>query len=163
MNAAAIVVIALTVQANKAPSLDDLAGLTFSLGPEDKRVVTLVNGTGRDNEGSTFTLQKVFATGDLNNDKTPDIAAILLEDGGGTGRFYYLFTFMNKSGSLVQLEQPEWLGDRSQIKQVRINRGVLGVRFVTHKPDDPPCCPTLEVENRYRFVKDRLVPLDDPQ
>ena len=152
------VMVIIATQAANVPSLADLANLTFSLGPEDKRVVTLVNGTGKDEEGSTFTLQKLFATGDLNNDKSTDIAAILLEDAGGSGRFYYLFTFLNKSGTLVQLEQPEWLGDRSQIKQVRINRDVLAVRFVTHKPDDPSCCPTLDVENRYRLVKDRLVP-----
>ena len=152
-----------TFQGVKAPSRADVSNHKLSLGPEDKRVVTLVNGTGKDDEGSRFTLQPQFAAGDLDNDKLPDLAVVLMEDGGGSGRFYYLFTFLNKGGTLVQLEQPEWLGDRSQIKQVRINRGVLGVRFVTHKPDDPACCPTLEVENRYRFVKDRLVALDDPQ
>ncbi len=150
-------------QPAKPPAFSDLANRTYSLGPEDKRTVTLVEGIGKDDEGSTFVLLKDFATGDLDGDRRPEAAAILMESSGGTGSFYYLFVFVNKDGTLVQVEQPEWLGDRSIIKRIRITRGMVGVRFVTHKPQDPACCPTMEVENRYRLVKDKLVPIDDPQ
>jgi hypothetical protein len=150
------------VQSSKPPTFADLANRTYSLGPEDKRTVTLVDGTGKDEEGGTFVLLREFATGDLDGDHRLEAAAILKESSGGTGSFYYLFVFLNKSGTFAQVEQPEWLGDRSLIKGIRITRGVVGVRFVTHRPQDPECCPTLEVENRYRLVKDKLVAVDLP-
>jgi hypothetical protein len=84
---------------------------------------------------------------------------MIAEDGGGSGHFYYLFVLLNKEGKLVQIEHPEWLGDRSVIQRVTINRGVLAVRFVTHRDSDPACCPTRQVENKYRVVAGKLVGL----
>jgi hypothetical protein len=65
--------------------------------------------------------------------------------------------FLNKGDKLVQIEHPEWLGDRSVIQRVTINRGVLAVRFVTHRDTDPACCPTRQVENKYRVAGGKLV------
>ena len=58
----------------------------------------------------------VHAIGDIDGDKLADAAVMLVESSGGTGRFYYLFVLMNRGGTLVQIEQPEWLGDRSVIR-----------------------------------------------
>jgi hypothetical protein len=151
-----IVALAL-LQTAFVPSFKDLANFTYNFGPEDKRTVTLKDGEGKDAEAeSTFTLLKLHAIGDLDGDKQPDAAAMLLEATGGTGSFYYLFVLLNKGGALAQIEHPEWLGDRSVIERVTINRGVLAVRFVTHKDEDPACCPTRRVENKYRVVGGKL-------
>ena len=147
-------------QLASGPTFDDLANLTYHFGPEDKRVVVLEKGRGKDADESTFELMKLYAIGDLDGDKRPDAAAMLVESSGGSGRFYYLFVFLGKGGKLVQIEQPEWLGDRSVIQRVTINRGVLAVRFITHKDEDPACCPTRQVENRYRVAGGKLVGLD---
>ena len=139
------------------PALKDLENYTYDFGPEDKRVVALKDGQGKDaDRESTFTLLKLHAIGDLDGDKQPDAAAMLLETTEGTGSFYYLFVLLNKGGKLVQIEHPEWLGDRSVMQRVTINRGVLAVRFITHKDQDPACCPTRQVENRYRVVGGKL-------
>ena len=143
------------------PTFDDLAARTYTFGPEDKRTITLANGAGKETEagGSLFELMKVHAIGDLDGDKAADAAVLLVESTGGSGRFYYLFVLMNRGGTLVQIEQPEWLGDRSVIERVRIEKGIVAVRFLTHRDQDPACCPTRRVENRYRLVNGKLVGL----
>ena len=139
------------------PTFSDLANFTYDFGADDKRTVLLKHGKGKDADDSTFELMKLHAFGDLDGDKLPDAAAMLEESSGGSGHFYYLFVLLNKDGKLVQIEQPEWLGDRSVIQRVTINRGVLAVRFITHKDEDPACCPTRQVENKYRVVNGKLV------
>lgn len=151
-----IVVLAL-VQTTLVPTFADLANRTYDFGPEDKRAVTLKDGKGTDADESMFTLLKLHAIGDLDGDKVLDAAAMIVESAGGTGSFYYLFVLLNKGGKLVQIEHPEWLGDRSVIQRVTINRGVLAVRFITHKDTDAACCPTRQVENKYRVVNGKLV------
>jgi hypothetical protein len=141
------------------PTFGDLANFTYDFGPDDRRTVTLKDGRGKDADDGMFELMKFHAIGDLDGDKQPDAAALLEESSGGSGHFFYLFVLLNKSGKLVQIEHPEWLGDRSVIERVMINRGVLAVRFVTHKDEDPACCPTRRVENRYRVVAGKLVGL----
>ena len=141
------------------PTFSDLANLTYDFGPQDKRTVVLKDGKGRDGDYSTFELMKLHAIGDLDGDKQPDAAAMIVESGGGTGTFYYLFVLLNKDGRLVQIEHPEWLGDRSVIQRVTINRGVLAIRFITHRDADPACCPTRQVENKYRVAGGKLVGL----
>lgn len=144
-------------QAPKVPAVGDLANYTYDFGPEDKRTVTLKDGKGKDEDGSMFELLKLHAIGDLDADKQPDAAAMLVELPGGSGHFYYLFVLLNRGGTLVQIRPPEWLGDRSVIQRITIDKGVLAVRFITHKPDDPSCCPTRQAENKYRVVNGKLV------
>ena len=155
---AALLVTAAT-QAQPPPTFKDLANHTYTFGPEDKRTITLADGRGKEPEegGSLFELMKVHAIGDIDGDKLADAAVMLVESSGGTGRFYYLFVLMNRGGTLVQIEQPEWLGDRSVMQRVTIGKGTVAVRFVTHRDQDPACCPTRNVENRYRVVNGRLI------
>jgi hypothetical protein len=143
------------------PTFVTLANLAYDLGPDDERDIQLKDGRWTDPEagGSTFTLMNEHAFGDLDGDRVPDAAAMLVEETTGTGRFYALFVFMNRGGKLEQLESPELLGDRSVIQRVTIDRrGTLAVRFMTHVDNDPPCCPTLRAENKYRVVNGKLIP-----
>ena len=112
-------------QLASGPTFNDLANFTYHFGPEDKRTVVLADGKGKDADESAFELMKLHAVGDLDGDKQPDAAAMLVESSGGSGHFYYLFVLLNKGGKLVQIEQPEWLGDRSVIQRVTINRACL--------------------------------------
>jgi hypothetical protein len=155
----ALLVVITAGQPPKGPAFADLANYTYDFGPEDKRTVTLKDGKGKDADESIFELLKVHAIGDLDGDKQPDAAAMLVESSGGSGHFYYLFVLLNRGGTLVQIPYPEWLGDRSVIQRITINKGVLAVRFITHKPEDPSCCPTRQVENRYRVVNGKLLGL----
>ena len=152
---ASLIALAL-LQTPLVPTFAHLANYTYNFGPEDKRTVTLKDGKGTDADESAFELMTLHAIGDLDGDKQPDAAAMLEESSGGSGHFFYLFVLLNKGGRLVQIEHPEWLGDRSVIQRVTINRGVLAVRFITHKDEDAACCPTRQVENRYRVVAGKL-------
>lgn len=139
-----------------------LETFTFELGATSSvegGKVPLVNGRWTDPDGgSTFTLHPIHALGDLDGDGRADAVAILVEASGGTGAFTYLFALMNRGGAPVQLGEPEWLGDRTVIERLSIDRrGILSVRYVTHGDDDPACCPTMKIEDRYRVEQGKLV------
>ena len=121
--------------------------------------VPLMNGRWTDpRDGSTFTLHPTHAIGDLDGDSNADAVAILVEASGGTGSFYYMFAVMNRDGRPVQLGEPEWLGDRTVVERLTIDRkGIISIRYVTHGDDDPACCPTMKIEDRYRVEKGKLI------
>jgi hypothetical protein len=123
--------------------------------------VPLINGKFADPSGSsTFTLHPTHAIGDVDGDGNGDAAAILVEATGGTGSFYYLFALINRAGQPVQLGEPEWLGDRTKIERLSIDRkGIIAVRYITHADGDPACCPTLKIEDRYRVENGKLIGL----
>jgi hypothetical protein len=153
-------VIALLLSSTLA--LKDLQTFTYTLGEHssvDDGKVPLSNGTWTDPEGaSTFTLHPVHAIGDLDADGNPDAVAILVESNGGTGAFSYMFAILNRDGRPVQLGEPEWLGDRTVIQRLSIDRkGIIAVRYVTHKDGDRACCPTMRIEDRYRVENGKLV------
>jgi hypothetical protein len=141
----------------------DLANFAYTLG-EGASVeggkVPLKDGTWTDSGvgGSTFELDPHHAIGDLDNDGIPDAAAIVVERSQGSGTFYYLFALLSRDGKPVQAGPPDWLGDRSKIDRLSIDRkGTLSVRYVTHKDSDPECCPTLRIEDRFRIQNGVLI------
>ena len=151
------------VVGQSAPALPALQNFTFDLG-ENASVeggkVPLFNGRWKDpaEGGSTFNLLPAHAVGDLDGDGTADAAVVLVEESAGTGTFAYLFALKNRAGTLTQLGHPEWLGDRSIVERLAIDRqGILSVRFLTHKDGDPDCCPTMRIDDRFRVENGRLV------
>jgi hypothetical protein len=121
--------------------------------------VPLSNGKWTDPEGgSTFGLHATHAFGDLDGDGNEDAVVILTESTGGTGTFYYMFAVINRDGQPVQVGEPEWLGDRTLIQRLSIDRkGIITIRYVTHGDNDRSCCPTMKIEDRYRVADGKLV------
>ena len=145
-------------------TLRDLQNFTFDLGDTASVAggkVPLINGQWTDADGgSSFRLAPIHAIGDLDGDGAADAVAILVETNSGTGRFYYMFALAHRDGKAVQVGEPEWLGDRSVIQRLSIDRkGVITLRFVTHKDSDPACCPTMRIEDRFRVENGKLVGL----
>ena len=139
-----------------------LESFTYDLGASSSVAggkVPLAQGTWTDPQsGSTFALHPTHAIGDLDGDGNADGIAILVESTGGTGSFHYMFALMNRDGAPVQLGEPEWLGDRTVIQRMAIDRkGVLSVRYLTHADGDAACCPTMKIEDRYRVEDGKLV------
>jgi hypothetical protein len=156
-------VLALLVPLTVAPlSRAQLENFTYYLGDSSSvegGKVPLRNGKWTDPEGgNTFSLHALHALGDLDRDGEGDAVAILVEATQGTGTFYYLLAIMNRDSQPVQLGEPEWLGDRTVVQRLTIDRnGIVTVRYITHGDNDPACCPTMKIEDRYRVVDGKLV------
>jgi predicted small lipoprotein YifL len=100
----------------------------------------------------------MHAFGDLNGDGVDDAAVVLATSGGGSGTFISLEAVLNDQGRPKHVATAS-LGDRAQIKSVAIESGEITVDMVTHGPEDPMCCPTLEVTQKYKLEGDTLVQL----
>ncbi len=101
-------------------------------------------------------LYPTTATGDLNGDGVDDAAVILISNSGGSGTFYHLAAVLNQNGVPKHTASVS-LGDRTRIKSIDIKSGEIVVGMVTHGPNDPLCCPTLEVTQKYKLQGDKLV------
>ncbi len=98
----------------------------------------------------------LHAIGDLDGDGALDAVIVLEGDPGGSGVFFDLTPVLNRGGQPLPLA-PVTLGDRVQIHSVDIAAdGSVSVDLRKHGPDDPQCCPTLDVVLRYRLEGDRL-------
>jgi hypothetical protein len=155
--------VVLALLAGRAPAqtrpglkADDLANFTYDLGEGasvDDGKVPLRGGMWKDTAegGSAFSLDSHTAFGDLDGDGVADAGGIVVERSGNSGTFFYLFALLSRDGQPVQAGPPDWLGDRSVIERVTIDRkGNLTVRYLTHKGSDQECCPTMRIEDRYR-------------
>jgi hypothetical protein len=97
------------------------------------------------------------AFGDLDGDGAIDGVIVLESDPGGSGVFFDLFAVLNRSGQPLPLAGIS-LGDRVQLQSVNIGEdGSISVAVRKHGPNDPLCCPTLDVVMRYRLEGDRLI------
>jgi hypothetical protein len=87
--------------------------------------------------------------GDLNHDGQLDAAVILVANFGGSGSFYELTALLSKDNQWFQTNNLE-LGDRVQVKSLRVSRGLIYLDLLTHKPEDPMCCPSQRRSLRYQ-------------
>ncbi|MGW8223902.1 MAG: COG3650 family protein [Syntrophobacteria bacterium] len=101
-------------------------------------------------------LSDKMAYGDLNGDGAEDAAVILISDPGGSGTFYDLAAVINSNGN-PQHAASAFLGDRVKVEEVDISSGKIVVKMVIHKRNDPMCCPSLKVEQKYGLQGDELV------
>ena len=100
----------------------------------------------------------VYAFGDLNSDGVEDAAVVLATSGGGSGTFITLEAVINDQGTPKHVASV-LLGDRAQVNSVTIESGEITVDMVTQGPDDPMCCPTLKVAQKYTLQGGALVAL----
>ncbi len=98
----------------------------------------------------------MHAFGDLNGDGVDDAAVILATSGGGSGTFISLEAVINDQGAPKHFASRS-LGDRAQINSVVIEGGEITVDMVTHGPDDPMCCPSLQATKTFTLQGDTLI------
>jgi len=94
--------------------------------------------------------------GELNGDGAEDAAVILVSNPGGSGTFYELAAVINNRGKAKHAASV-FLGDRVKLEEVDISSGKIVVKMVIHKRNDPMCCPSLKVEQKYALQGDELV------
>ncbi len=90
------------------------------------------------------------AFGDLNGDGATDAAVALVENSGGSGVFWYLAAMINQDGKPVNVAT-HFLGDRWQVQSMVITDGEIVLDAVTHGPEDPMCCPSVEKSLTFVF------------
>jgi len=148
--------------ANQALTMDELKSGEYRSEWSAKGKIKLSDGIYQEKiapESATELVIKLsdrIAFGDLNGDGAEDAAVILISDPGGSGTFYYLAAVINSNGN-PQHAASVFLGDRVKVEEVDISSGKILVKMVIHKRNDPMCCPSLKVEQKYGLQGDALV------
>jgi heat shock protein HslJ len=83
-------------------------------------------------------------------------AVVLVTEAGGTGTFYDLALLSPEPNGWVNSDVV-LLGDRVVIHELAIRDNQLVVTMTTHGPQEPLCCPTLQVERRFAVQGGQLV------
>ena len=152
----------------KTLTMNELKNAEYKSSFSVRRRVKLTNGTYKEqivpNSATELiiTLSDKVAYGDLNRDGKEDAAVILITDPGGSGTFRHLAVILNQKGSPNHVAS-QLLGDRVKIKSLSVRSGEIAVEMITHGPNDPMCCPALEVTQNYLLQNDKLVVAQAPK
>ena len=99
---------------------------------------------------------KMVAFGDLNKDGIDDAAVILGTEGGGSGYFVDLVVVYNMNGN-PRCIASKGLGDRIEVKQIKINKGIVELKMLTHMERDGQCCPSKITVAKFIVKGNKLV------
>lgn len=116
----------------------DLSNATFQFedGP-----ITLKKGTNEQEvaPGSAATqettLTNIVGYGELNGDKKEDAAAIIVQNGAGSGIFFYVVGYIS-SPTTYKGTSALFLGDRISPESIDIKGEVITVTYLDRKPDE---------------------------
>ena len=134
--------------AMQAPTLKELKNASYSGIEGLKGSVKLVDGKwkgGPYGKGSASRpvvslVGDLRITGDLDGNGTDDAVVLLNYAPGGTGQLFYLAVVARKNGK-IQNVATTLIGDRVQIRNVRIEQKRIFVDVVQAGPKDAMCCP----------------------
>lgn len=96
------------------------------------------------------------ARGDLNDDGTDEIVALVAENYGGTGVFVFLTVFSEVNGRLVY-QTSLLIDDRPQANELSMDGHGIYLDATIHRRDEPMCCPTLHTIRHYQLFNNHLV------
>jgi hypothetical protein len=137
-----------------APNVD-LADITYNIAGTSYVLSDGVAAIAEPNSSTQDMLRLYQATrGSLNGDGEQDAAAILINEPGGSGTFYYLaVAFANGSTTPAVL-----LGDRIETDSVAIQNGNVIVRYKDRAASQPfSIAPTVNEIAMYSVVNGALV------
>jgi heat shock protein HslJ len=126
--------------------------------------VTLINGKyealpfqpGGASRTQVILVGDRVARGDLNGDGVDEAVVLLAEDSGGSGTRNYLAVVAVRESRPVNVAT-ELLGDRVQLRSMRVENGRLIVDTVAHGAADAVCCPTMKVQRAFVLDRNRLL------
>jgi heat shock protein HslJ len=95
------------------------------------------------------------ARGDLTGDGIEEAAVLLASNFGGSGAFLHVAVVGQQASGLRNLDT-RFVGDRMQVRDLRIEAGQIMLDVVRAGPNDPSCCPTEVVTLRMRMTGGRL-------
>jgi heat shock protein HslJ len=153
-------------------SLAELGNAMFLTDMTAEGTATLVDGEFRAPAapGSAaeivITLLDHVASGDLDADGAVETVAMLAASGGGTGTFYSLHV-MERQGEAIVDVATTYVGDRIVVNSLNVaSNGLIELDAVKQGPEDPLCCPSERVLERYALANGELIfveslPIDD--
>ena len=137
----------------------------YQLGASDGlQIVQLTNGSfeqgtpGADDYMSV-TVTDFVAVGDLNDDGTEEVAALISESYGSTGVFVFLAVYADVNSTLT-FQSSRIVDDRPQLNALSIENNEIYLDAVIHGIDEPICCPTLRTTSHFRWVDNQLERID---
>lgn len=143
-------------------NINQLQNAQYQLGiREDHAVVQLKDGKYQQGLDATsfdfayIALTQFTSAGDLDHDGVDELAAIFLENYGGTGNFGLLTVYVNVDGEPAFLTST-LIDDRPMINAMRIETGEIFLDAVIHGFEDGGCCPQLQTTQRYALVQNQL-------
>ena len=86
-------------------------------------------------------LGELCVQGDLDGDGREESVVLLLENSGGSASFPYIALLERREGIVTNT----WtgpVGDRVQVRSLRVDSGTLMMEVIQHGPGEPMCCPT---------------------
>jgi hypothetical protein len=129
---------------------------TFTI---EEKTFKLQNGEYKEGTKYTAGISNIVM-GDLNKDGKKDAVAIINNQTGGTGSFYYLVAILNKD------DKPEYvasqlLGDRIAVDSLKIENNVINLDIKDHAKGTPMAAePDLEKSLNYELSNNKLVPVE---
>jgi hypothetical protein len=100
------------------------------------------------------------AVGDLDGDGIADGAIAFYESFGGSGVFMTMTVFLYKNHQPVQIGSRA-LGDRSNLKSLKISNKTLTLDIITHGPNDPAVSPTVHKVIKFHVKHGKLIGPED--
>jgi heat shock protein HslJ len=92
-----------------------------------------------------------LARGDLDGDGNAEAVVVLDSWTGGSGVFTYLAVVSGRTGTPRNLAT-QLLGDRLQLRDVRIENGRIVSDLHGPGPDDPSCCPSMNIRQVWKLT-----------
>lgn len=123
-----------------APTQKQLENATYDGLQLAGGAVTLQDGKWEQARTQASLVRHFRVTGDLDGDGAMEAAAILTESGGGSGVLGYIALVGFREGKLTNLATVP-LGDRVQVRGVRILPKRVEADVIQAGPGDPVCCP----------------------
>jgi heat shock protein HslJ len=142
-----------TLPAPAALALESLKNADYRSGFTVSGRAPLSNGEYREAgpQGSAsetvVRLVEPVAYGELPDGQLASVLALSTET-GGSGTFYELALVTDLNGAPLNIASV-FLGDRIQLNSLKLENGQVLVDMVKQGPNDPMCCPTLHVLQKY--------------
>lgn len=96
-----------------------------------------------------------WATGDLDGDDNQEAVVFLVESSGGSGSRIYVAIVGRRNAQPVNLTTA-MVGDRVQLRALRLATGHIELDIVQQGPEDAACCPTQKATRTWLLEREQL-------
>jgi heat shock protein HslJ len=90
---------------------------------------------------SVVLLERLWVSGDLDGDGAPEAVVLLSESSGGSGSYLYIAVVGHEGDEVANLGTA-LVGDRVQVRMMRLTAAGVELDVIQHGPQDAACCPT---------------------